>query len=240
MKKARESAGLSQKQVAMTLGVSAPTVSDWESDKIRPTAENLKKLADLYNVSIDYLLCLTDVPLQFGGSQENPTIRTREPISMLCSLYRISPKRFSEISGVDLDTIDRLSVVAAPLDGREARNPLYDAISDEQYKRINDFFHVDLTVCSARGVFEIPLFAELEVAYKLMGLKDADKPLAAVEETPPDLEAKVAELARQTQELAAKIAAIEEEDAQTEASEELSVWSSVSGGSPSLMKQTKK
>ena len=53
---AREKRGLSQKQVAITLGVSAPAVSDWESGKKTPSSENLLKLSALLDVSIDYLL----------------------------------------------------------------------------------------------------------------------------------------------------------------------------------------
>ncbi len=56
IKKARINAGLSQKQVALELGVSAPTVSDWESGKIYPSAKNLIFLARLLNTSVDYLL----------------------------------------------------------------------------------------------------------------------------------------------------------------------------------------
>lgn len=60
MKKAREAAGLSQKEVAISLQVSAPTVSEWESEKKNPSSFNLKELSKLYNVSTDYLLQKTD------------------------------------------------------------------------------------------------------------------------------------------------------------------------------------
>lgn len=56
MKKAREAAGFSQKQVALTLNVSAPTVSDWEAGKIYPSAKNLMQLSALYGVPTDYLI----------------------------------------------------------------------------------------------------------------------------------------------------------------------------------------
>ena len=62
MKCAREAARLSQKQVALTLHVSAPTVSNWESGKINPSVENLKALCQLYNVTADYLLGLDAPP----------------------------------------------------------------------------------------------------------------------------------------------------------------------------------
>lgn len=56
IKEARIAAGLSQKYVAMSLGVAGPSVSNWESGKTKPTPENLKALSDLLHVSIDYLL----------------------------------------------------------------------------------------------------------------------------------------------------------------------------------------
>lgn len=60
IKKAREAAGLSQKQVSLELKVSAPTVCEWEKGKKFPSSENLRKLAKLYNVSVDYLLGNSD------------------------------------------------------------------------------------------------------------------------------------------------------------------------------------
>lgn len=49
-------AGFSQKQVAASLGVSAPTVSEWEGGKKNPKPEHLAQLADLLGVTTDYLL----------------------------------------------------------------------------------------------------------------------------------------------------------------------------------------
>lgn len=42
--------GMSQKQVAIEIGVSRPTVSDWANNKKDPNGENLHKLAALFNV----------------------------------------------------------------------------------------------------------------------------------------------------------------------------------------------
>lgn len=60
IKKSRECAGLSQKEVAVALGVSAPTVSEWESGKKNPSGANLRKLSSLLDVSTDYLLGITE------------------------------------------------------------------------------------------------------------------------------------------------------------------------------------
>ena len=62
LKKARENAGYSQKEVAITLKVSAPAVSDWESGKKNPNNKNLQALSELYDQTTDYLLGRTDTP----------------------------------------------------------------------------------------------------------------------------------------------------------------------------------
>ena len=48
--------GYSQKFVAVSIGVAAATVSQWESGAKNPSRESIGKLADLYGVTIDYLL----------------------------------------------------------------------------------------------------------------------------------------------------------------------------------------
>lgn len=54
--KARKTCSLSQEQLADKLCVSRSAVAKWETDKGIPDVENLKALAKLLNVSIDYLL----------------------------------------------------------------------------------------------------------------------------------------------------------------------------------------
>lgn len=53
---ARESVGLSQKDLAKRLGVAFKTVKDWESDKAEPRANKLQMLAGLTGVSLMWLL----------------------------------------------------------------------------------------------------------------------------------------------------------------------------------------
>jgi transcriptional regulator with XRE-family HTH domain len=53
---------MAQGDVAQYLGVSRTAVTHWESGKKRPDLVNLVKLADLYNVSLDYLMGRTDNP----------------------------------------------------------------------------------------------------------------------------------------------------------------------------------
>ena len=56
LKSARQQAGLSQQELAEKLSVSRSAVAKWETDNGLPDIENLKAIAALLNVSIDYLL----------------------------------------------------------------------------------------------------------------------------------------------------------------------------------------
>ena len=60
IKQCREKSNLSQKYVAVALGVAAPSVSNWESGKTKPSLDNYVNLARLFGVSVEYLLGVTD------------------------------------------------------------------------------------------------------------------------------------------------------------------------------------
>ena len=48
--------GISQVDLAVMLNVSKQSVSNWENDNIQPSIDMLIRLADIFNVSTDYLL----------------------------------------------------------------------------------------------------------------------------------------------------------------------------------------
>ena len=62
LKAIREDRDIKQKDIAKILNVSQNTYSQYETGVISLTAEVLIKLADFYDVSIDYLLDRTDNP----------------------------------------------------------------------------------------------------------------------------------------------------------------------------------
>ena len=53
---ARKKCGLSQEVVAEKLGVSRQTVSKWETNETTPDIRQSKKMAVLYNISLDELI----------------------------------------------------------------------------------------------------------------------------------------------------------------------------------------
>lgn len=56
LKELRKQKGLKQKDLAGLIGISQSTLSEWESEKYQIDNDNLFKLADYFNVSVDYLL----------------------------------------------------------------------------------------------------------------------------------------------------------------------------------------
>lgn len=69
LKVARKEAGLSQEQFAEKVSVSRSAVAKWESDKGMPDVNNLKVMAQLLDVSVDYLLD-EDEKLSFNETKE--------------------------------------------------------------------------------------------------------------------------------------------------------------------------
>jgi transcriptional regulator with XRE-family HTH domain len=56
LRRAREASGLSQAQVAQKLGLHRPAVSEIEAGRRRVTAEEATQLADLYGVSVEWVM----------------------------------------------------------------------------------------------------------------------------------------------------------------------------------------
>lgn len=53
---------LTQQNIANHFQTSPQSYAQWEKGLRKPSAENLQKLADFFNVSTDYLLGKTDIP----------------------------------------------------------------------------------------------------------------------------------------------------------------------------------
>ncbi|MCL2509300.1 MAG: helix-turn-helix domain-containing protein [Oscillospiraceae bacterium] len=63
----RNNKGILQEELAKLLQISQGTLSYWENGKYEPDNDSLKKLADYFSVSIDYLLNQTDNPTPPDG-----------------------------------------------------------------------------------------------------------------------------------------------------------------------------
>lgn len=63
-------AGMQQKDLAISVGVSRPTVSEWEHNKKDPSGDRLKKLSEIFKVDPGVILGYH----QSGSNPETPNI----------------------------------------------------------------------------------------------------------------------------------------------------------------------
>lgn len=127
LRECRKNAGLDQKYVAVTLGVKGPSVSNWETGKTNPTHENLLKLADLYGVTIDYLMGRTDDPAH------QTAFDTGEALHAARLMVGYTQRDIGNIVGVDADTVARWEQnrPKAPLDKLRAIAQYIDIAPEE-------------------------------------------------------------------------------------------------------------
>jgi transcriptional regulator with XRE-family HTH domain len=62
LRELRKSRGYTQISLQMQTGIEQALLSKFENSERVPPTETLVRLADFYNVSIDYILCRTDKP----------------------------------------------------------------------------------------------------------------------------------------------------------------------------------
>ena len=62
IKARRKEFGLSQVDLASRMEFTKQTISNWENENIQPSIDMLVGLANVFNVTTDYLLGLDDVP----------------------------------------------------------------------------------------------------------------------------------------------------------------------------------
>ena len=64
LRELRTSNGLTQNEIAVKLGVSGQTILNWENGIYEPKINQLIQLADLFNVTVDYLIDREKTPSQ--------------------------------------------------------------------------------------------------------------------------------------------------------------------------------
>lgn len=98
LRKLRETKGLMQKEVASLLGISPQCYSSWETGTREPDNRTLKQIAVFFDISLDYLLDITDEPISLANvPQKTPLPTLEESI--------LSNNELSEESKKDLITV---------------------------------------------------------------------------------------------------------------------------------------
>lgn len=94
LKELRLSMNLRQEQVAMLVGVNKSAISTYENDMRQPSLEILVRLANLFRVSTDYLLGVTNNrSLDLSGLSEKESALVYSLVEMISSKNEIINNR---------------------------------------------------------------------------------------------------------------------------------------------------
>ena len=74
LKALRKNKHLTQNELADILNYGATAISNYENGRNQPSIKDLMTIAQFFNVSLDYLLCATDIDIPFNAHRENPQI----------------------------------------------------------------------------------------------------------------------------------------------------------------------
>ena len=77
----------SQNDIARLIGTTNQTISNWEKGKTEPGINHLKKLADIFHVSVDYLIdhnlrekSVSDIKVKFKSLSKEELVSSLESI----------------------------------------------------------------------------------------------------------------------------------------------------------------
>jgi transcriptional regulator with XRE-family HTH domain len=132
LRKARNRVGLTQDEVANKLGVTRSVIARYESGTNDPPTENIIKMAEMYGVSADWLLCLTNDPRPVAEITETHR-RIEEALfddpnaEELLSFWRELKERedlfllFKQVRPLSDDSIRRVIRVIKAIEDEEAK-----------------------------------------------------------------------------------------------------------------------
>lgn len=92
LREVRLATGLTQEEFAKPLGVSKTTYNNYETGRREPRSDFWMAVADKYNVTVDYLIGLSDDPR--GTKKESPTdtlVLAGDEVSLV-KIYRLCTK----------------------------------------------------------------------------------------------------------------------------------------------------
>ncbi|HFL2422551.1 TPA: helix-turn-helix domain-containing protein [Clostridioides difficile] len=99
LRELRKEMHLSTQEIADKLNVHYTSIQNWENGRRKIDIEKLKELSHIYNVSIDYILCLTD-------NREN--IQLEEEEKQLLNNYRELDTKSKTIVQEQINTLKKL------------------------------------------------------------------------------------------------------------------------------------
>ena len=136
VRKLRESRNMTQTELSEILGMKTyTTVSKWEKNENFPKGKDLKKLAEIFNVTSDYLLGLTDDKLKKITTQNEKT----EILTIYNQLEEPRQEKVLDFANAQLDEQESSKVAS-----------IFEKVSNEDY--IIDY--VEGLVAAGHGTFQ--------------------------------------------------------------------------------------
>lgn len=110
-----QNSGMSVNSFEKTVGLTQGTISNWKNGKNKPSLDAVNKIAEYFNVSVDYLLGRTSVPTV---QQEKKNYSTYEQFLGTCERKKVTPEQvFNELE-ISLGILNDWKNGATPQDKR--------------------------------------------------------------------------------------------------------------------------
>ena len=136
IRKLRESRNMTQTELSEILGMKTyTTVSKWEKNENFPKGKDLKKLAEIFNVTSDYLLGLSDTKLGKITTQNEPP----EILTIYNQLEEPKQEKVLDYAKEQLDEQNNSKIIS-----------IFDTSQDDDY--ITDY--VEGLVAAGHGTFQ--------------------------------------------------------------------------------------
>ena len=98
LKELRKQINISQKQLADVVQISQQSINKYENHDVQPDLDTLMRLADYFNVSVDYLIGFSDYPRSFAD-QEDQALSSEE-LLFLSLLSKLSTEEKDSILAI--------------------------------------------------------------------------------------------------------------------------------------------
>jgi len=99
--------GVKQIELAAFLNVAQNTLSAWERGAHEPDIDNIKKIAEYFNTTTDYILGITSDPTPLGKKEKAPSAETEREKNLKYLSEKIRELEINDLIKVD-DYIDLL------------------------------------------------------------------------------------------------------------------------------------
>ena len=106
------------------LGITRATVTQWKNHGYLPNGKTLAIIADVFHVSVDYLLCRTDDPTDYSGKNVPRVMHLPADKRLVAEIeidetaQRILLSRYSRLSAKDRSLVDGYMIALLAEAGR--------------------------------------------------------------------------------------------------------------------------